>query len=149
MKSRLLLCLALLWSVFVSSAYGKSTVFSVTPKNPDGGGQLVFVVTNTAVSNGLSFHVIIKAKQGEVPADSKGYLCAAKLTGSLKSIGPMTPKTRVPLKTGKRAWSADFVASERLLSNPDACFVFTVLDHRGPAADFYVLKLRDFATRRP
>ena len=58
MNPKLLLCLALLWLTVVFAAYGKSTVFSVTPKNPDGGGQLVFVVTNTAVSNGLSFHVI-------------------------------------------------------------------------------------------
>jgi hypothetical protein len=122
-------------------------VFTVTPKNPDGGGQFVFVVTNTAANDGLSFHVIIKAKQGEVPADSKGYLCVAKFTNSPKSIGPMTRETQVTLKTGKRAWNADFVASDQLLSNPDACFVFTILDHRGPAADFYVLKLLDFATR--
>ncbi len=146
MKPQLLLYLALFWAVVVSPACGKSTVFSVTPKNANGGGQFVFVVTNTAASNGLSFHVIITAKQGEVPADSKGYLCVAKLTESPKSIGPMTPETRVTLKTGKQAWSADFVASDQLLSDPDACFVFSVLDHRGPAADFYVLKLRDFAT---
>ena len=101
MNPKLLLCLALLWLTVVFATYGKSTVFSVTPKDPDGGGQFVFVVTNTAVSNGLSFHVIIKAKQGEVPVDSKGYSCVAKLTGNSKYIGPMTSETQVTLKTDK------------------------------------------------
>ena len=91
MNPQLLLYLALFWAVVVSPACGKSTVFSVTPKNADGGGQFVFVVTNTAASNGLSFHVIITAKQGEVPAGCNGYLCVAKLTESPKSIGPMPP----------------------------------------------------------
>lgn len=124
-----------------------SIVIPVTPKNLDEVGQFEFVVTNSAVSNGLSFHVIITAKHGSVPADSKGYLCVAKLTENSKSIGPMTSEAQVALKAGKRTWIADFVASEQLLNNPDACFVFVILDQRGPSADFYVLKLRDFAKR--
>jgi len=147
MHQKVLICFALLWSIVVFPACGKSTVFLVTPKNADGGDQFVFVVTNTAASNGLSFHVFITARQVEVPADCKGYLCVAKLAGDSKSIGPMKPETQISLKTGKHSWSADFIAPDQLLSNPDACFVFTVLDHPGPAANFYVVKLRAFATR--
>lgn len=147
MKPKLLLCLTLIWLTACFAAHGVCSVFCVTPKNPDGGGQFVFVVTSTAASNGLSFHVIIAAKQGEVPADSKGYLCVVKLAGSPDYIGPMTSKTQVTLKTEKQACVADFIASDQLLSNPDTCFVFAIWYH--PGADFYVLKLRDFATRRP
>ena len=111
-----------------------------------GGGQFVFVVTNGPASNGLSFHVTIAAKKGEVPSDSEGHLCFARSTTNSCSI-TRTPQTQVALKRGHRVWSADFAASNQFLRNADACFVFTVWDHRGPAADFYVLKLRDFISQ--
>ena len=48
----------------------------------------------------------------------------------------MTPEMRVTLKTGKQAWSADFVASDQVLSDRDAyVFVFSVLDHHETAGN--------------
>jgi hypothetical protein len=137
----------LVWLAVVLPTFGKSTVIPVTPKDTDSIDQFKFVVTNSTVSNGLSFHVIITAKHGLMPTDGKGYLCAANLTEQSQSIGPMTSETQVTLKTDKRTSIADFVASPQLLNNPDACFVFVILDHNGPSADFYVLKLRDFTKR--
>jgi hypothetical protein len=135
----------LLWLAIVFPACGKSTVIPVTPKTINGIDQFKFVVTNGTVSNGMSFHIIVTAKNGWMPTDSRGYLCVANLTQHSNSIGPMTPETQVTLKTGTRTLIADIVASQQFLSNPDACFVFVISDHRGPAADFYVLKLHDFA----
>lgn len=148
MKTKHLLCLAVAWSAVISTACGKSSVIPVTPKNTNEMSQFKFAVTNNTVSNEVSFQVIITAKHDALPTGCKGYLCAAKLTGRNTFIGPMTSKTQVTLKTGKRSLIADFIASPQLLGNPDACFVF-VIHHRGPSADFYVLKLRDFATRCP
>lgn len=136
-----------LWMAVVLSAFGGSTVIAVAPIDRDGVGQFKFAVTNSTVSNGLSFHVVITPQSGSMPTDSRGYLCVANITGDTKRIGPMTPETQVAFKTGKRALIADFVASKKLLSDPDACFAFVVSEHRGPSADFYVLKLSDFAKR--
>ena len=137
----------LLWLTVVFPTCAESTVFSVTPKDLDGWGQFVFAVTNSPGSNGLSFHVTITPKKGRVPANSEGHLCSARMTTNSHSIGPLTPETRVALKRSHRTWNVDFVTSNQILSNADTCFVFTVWDNRGPAADFYVLKLRDFAIR--
>lgn len=131
----------------VLPAFGKSTVIPVLPKDSNDLGQFAFAVTNSPVTNGLSFHVVITAKSSSVTTDSKGYLCIAKISGNSRSIGPMNPETQVTFKTVKRTLIADFVASSQLLSNPDASFVFVITDHEGPSADFYVLKLRDFAKR--
>jgi hypothetical protein len=137
----------LVWLNVVLSAFGRSTIIPITPKDMDGMGQFKCAVTNSTVSNGLSFHVIITAKRGSVPTDSKAYLCVANITGDSKRIGPMTPETQVTFKTGRQTLIADFVASAQFLSNPDACFAFVISDHRGPSAVFYVLMLRDFAKR--
>jgi len=137
----------LLWLAVAFPTFARSSVFRVTPKEPDGGGQVVFMVTSRAAGNGLAFHVTIVPKHGQLPADSKGYVCKAKFTESSKQIGPTTKDTQIALKAGKGVWYADFNASEQVLSSPDACFVLVILDHSGPAADFYVLKLVDFPTK--
>jgi mRNA-degrading endonuclease toxin of MazEF toxin-antitoxin module len=137
----------LVWLTMVLPVFGESMVIPVTPKDMDGLGQFTFAVTNSTVTNGQSFHVIITPKRGSMHTDSKAYLCAAKITGDSRNIGPMTPETQVTLKAGKQTLIADCVASAQLLGNLDACFVFVVSDHRGPSADFYVLKLRDFIER--
>jgi hypothetical protein len=136
----------LIWLAVILPAFGESTVIPVTPKDMGGLGLFTFAVTNSTATNGMSFQVVITAKSGSVLADSKGYLCATKLTGESRNIGPMTPETQVTLKTSGRTSIADFVASSQLLGKPDACFVFAIY-YRGPSADFYVLKLRDFAKR--
>jgi hypothetical protein len=51
------------------------------------------------------------------------------------------------VKKGHHVWKAHFVASKELLSDPDTAFVFSIHYHDGPAADFYVLRLRDFIKR--
>jgi hypothetical protein len=137
----------LLWLTVVFPACAKSMVLCVTPKHLDGGGEFVFAVTNSPASNGISFHVTITPKKGRVPANSEGQLCSVRVTTNSHSIDPLTPETRVTLKRSRRATTVDFTASNQILSDPDACFVFTVPDPSGPAADFYVFRLRDFSVR--
>lgn len=139
-----LLIAGLLWLAVVFPTRAKSVVYTVTPKELDGGGEFVFAVTNSPDSRGLMFHVAITPKKGEVPADSEVQLCSVRMTKNSGSIGPLTPQPRIALKRNQHAWNAVFVASNESLSTSGVCFVFTVWDHKGPAADFYVLKLRDF-----
>jgi len=120
----------LIWLTVVLSAFSRSTIIPVTPKDMDNMGEFKFAVTNSTISNGLSFHVIITAKRGSVPTDCKAYLCFANITGDYKSIGPMTPETQVTFKPGRQTLIADFVASAQLMSNPDACFVFVISDRQ-------------------
>ena len=134
----------LLWLTVAWPVCAESVVFWVTPTNLDGGGQFVFAVTNSPGSDGLSFHVTITPKKGEVPANSEAHLCSARIETNSRSFGPLTQETRVALKRSRHTWEADFVTSKELVSQPDTCFVFTAWDPRSPAADFYMLRLRDF-----
>ncbi len=139
---------ALLWLAVVLSAHGASAVIPITPRSLDGYGEpFVFAVTSRPAKNGQSFHVTITAKTGGVPADSRVDLCFFRRTNNSKYTEPATPQTQVAVKKGHHVWKAHFVASKELLSDPDTAFVFSIHYHDGPAADFYVLRLRDFIKR--
>jgi hypothetical protein len=72
MKNKLILCLALVLSGILS-LYGKSTVQFVTPKTLDQ-GEFVFSISTNSTQNGISFHVTITAKTGEIFPDSQADL---------------------------------------------------------------------------
>lgn len=125
------------------SAQAKSSVLHITPAHLEAEG-FVFAVTNTPLGNGLSFSVTITATLGELPADSDCRVCFATSTTNSQSVGPEVTGTQLAVKKGHRVWKANFVAPQQLLANPDTSFLFIVWDRRGPAADYYVVKLSDF-----
>jgi hypothetical protein len=149
MKSKLILCLALVLSGILSF-YGKSTVQFVTPKTLDQ-GEYVFSISTNSTQNGISFHVTITAKTGEIFPDSRSDLSVVtRQTES--SPGSIRTVKQVTLKKEAHTWTADFVATPELLKTPDICFVFIAYAHdvengktvQMPSADFYAVRLLNF-----
>jgi hypothetical protein len=147
MKPKILLCLTLVLSGVLSS-YGRSTQIPLTPQTLDQ-GEYVFSISTNSTHDGISFHVTITAKKGDIFPDSRADL-------SIVMRGPNVPAIRpikeVTLKKDGHTWMADFVATPELLKTPGICFVFTAYAHAiengrtvsMPSADFYEIRLLDF-----
>jgi hypothetical protein len=148
---------SIIWLALVSSVRASSVELPVTPTNLNTYFYTFSVETN-ATKDGVAFHVTITNKQYDIYPDSSAgvdMVIHKKLAdgGMEGSVGAVTPAIPVALKKEKRLWTADFTVPRRLLENPDACFVFSVLAHSTvngkvipmPSADFYELGLQDFA----
>src|ERR1022692_3631458 len=148
---------SIIWLAVVSSVRARSVELPVMPTNLDAYGYTFSVLTN-ATKDGVAFHVTITDKQYDIYPDSSAdvdMVIHKKLAdGGMKgSVGPVTTAIPVALKKEKRLWTADFTVSRRLLKNPDAYFVFSVLAHSTvngkiipmPSVTFYELRLQDFA----
>ncbi len=132
------------------SVCAHSTVTSVTPTQLEEYG-FVFAVTNSVTNGGVWFQVTIAAKPGFQVPEGHAHLCRVTKSkdayGTSLGIGRWASETGVRLEKGTNAWEAAFLAKKGLLQDPDISFVFVVEDKKGPAADFYVVKLRDFIKR--
>lgn len=155
----------IVWLVFLSAARAANDEISITPTNLDTFFYRFSVATN-ATKDGVAFHITITDKRFDIYPDSGadvGVVSHKDITNQparaagkpLKeaSFEPMNPAVPVTLKKEMRAWNADFTASPELLKTPGACFVFRVFAQDrtngktvpAPPADFYELKLQDFA----
>jgi len=159
MKSKLILCLAVIlpivWFASVLPTYGLSMEIPITPDSL-GQGQCAFSISNNAVEDGVSFHVIITAKSSEIISNSTAGLSIVKhwanTNGSSSEITGVKPAAKITLEKNNQIETADFTVTRELLKNPDLYFVFTVQHYdtlngrRIPAssADFYEIKLQDF-----
>lgn len=157
MNPKLLLCLALglpaVWFLAVLPVYGLSVEIPVKPGGLDQ-GQCTFSISNNAVEDGVSFHVIITAKNIDTISNSSaGLSIVTHWPPGGAQIIPAEPRIRVTLKQDGCIEKADFITSREWLKNPDLCFVFTVHQYaitRGgkripvPSVVFYEIKLRDF-----
>jgi hypothetical protein len=145
----------ILLHALVLAAHGMSVEIPVTPNNLEQNKYAFLVSTNTG-RNGITFHVTITAKTGDIPSDSTADLNIVTITkdgGAMKTvIRPVNPPTRVILKKEKRVWQADFTVSRKSLKKAGICFVFTEFAHTTidgksvsmPSADLYQIKLHDF-----
>jgi hypothetical protein len=144
-----------LWLILAFHAHAVSVEISVTTTNLDQHIYLFSVSTNAA-TDGVAFHVVIKAKKEDIYADSKVDVSIVTQTKTNRSvthsIAGVRPEIKVTIKKDKRVWEADFTVSNQLLEKPGLCFVFTEIAHATvngksvamPSADFYEIKLRDF-----
>jgi hypothetical protein len=153
--NRLVLTSVFLFGLILS-AHSVSVEIPITKTNLDQ-YKYVFAVCTNAATNGVAFHVTITAKREDVPSDSTVDLSIVTHKeeaggGSLHTIEAVKPAMQVTLKKGKRAWEADFTASNALLEKSGLCFVFieaahATIDGKSVAmasADIYEIKLRDF-----
>ncbi len=150
MNPKLILGLALVliggWS-----AHADSVIFPVTPTNLDQ-GQFAFSVSTNLTQEGISFHVTIAAKTGEIYPDSQAHLSTVTKT---PNAGTIQPVKSVTLKKNDHFWTADFITTPELLKTPGICFVFIAQGHAinngktipMPSAEFYEIKLEDFLRR--
>ncbi len=154
-----------LWLIFISVARANNTEIPVTQTNLN---TLLysFSVSTNATNGGVAFHVTITHKRFDIYPDSTadvGTIDRKQITNAAArafpqpifeaTFEPLKPTIPVALKKEKRVWTADFTAPRELLSDTNACFVFSVPGMEKsknktdplPPADLYELKLQDFA----
>lgn len=142
---------AILCFTLVLSAHGLSVEIAVTPKRLDQGKYAFSISTNTT-QDGMSFHVIITAKTGDIPSDSNvGLSIVTHWEPGGSQIMPEKPTIQVMLEKDNRTWEASFAVTRELLKKPGLCLVFTEYDgfvvngKKHPnSATFYEIKLQDF-----
>ena len=144
-----------LWLILACNAHAVSVEIPITTTNLDQHSYLFSVSTNVA-TDGVTFHVVIKAKKEDIYSDSSVGVSIVSQTrtngGETHSIAGVRPEIKVTIKKEKRVWEADFTVSNQLLEKPELCFVFTEIAHATvngkseamPSAGFYEIKLRDF-----
>ena len=145
------LTITIVWFALAFSAFGVSVEIPVTPKRLDL-GEYVFSVSTNAEQGGVAFHIVISAKAGDIFSDSAVGVSIVTHTKGCSEIVPAKPEVKIALKEDRHFWTADFVASRRLLQTAGACFVFTAYTHvvmdgktvGMPSAEFFEIKLLDF-----
>jgi hypothetical protein len=148
----IILCLGI-----ASVAYGTTAEIPVTPASLDTYFYVFSVSTNVAQS-GIIFHVTMTAKTSDIDTnDSSAGLTIVTHTktddgGLLVSRQSLEPAIPVTLKKEKHIWTADFIVSHELLTNPDLYFDISFLAHRiingksfpMPSVTCYEIRLEDF-----
>jgi hypothetical protein len=155
MKSKLLLCLALVLSSVslapVLSAHGEEMEIRITPKRLDRGGY-AFSIATKAVKDVTAFHVTITSKAGFIPSNSKVCLCLVSREPDILRIEPVDSAPRITLEKSQHIWKLDFVASPELLKKPNLSCVFMAIPYDivnskiiyRPGVDFYEIMLQVF-----
>ena len=154
---RLLLSITAIFLAFAFSAHASSIELTITPSQLDQ-HNFKFAVTANATNKSVAFHVIITAKNEEMPADSEANLVT--ITHSKDGRGQMTgtdikafvPTVPIAYNKAKNSWTVDFTLPREALKTPGLCFVFSELAHTVmngkpiamPAITFYEIKLKDF-----
>lgn len=141
-----LLCLAL-----TSSAFGFSMIIPVTTNNLNQPAYIFSISTNAA-QDGVSFHVTVVAKVGDIPSECTVGLCKVTYLKDFRSIESAKPAIRVALQKTNRVWKADFTVPRQSLRSQRLCCVFTEqqsdvvggVSTPSCSATFYAIKLRDF-----
>jgi hypothetical protein len=142
---------------FLLSAHATSVELPVTPSQLDQ-QNYKFAVTANATNNAVTFHLVITAKQSEIPSDSEGNLAVVIHAKDGKGsrlgtdIKPFQPTVPIALNKDKHAWTADFTLPREALKTPGLCFIFSELAHTVvngkpvamPSITFYEIKLKDF-----
>jgi len=141
----------------VLSACATNVELPVTPGQLDQ-NNYKFSVSTAVTNQGVAFHVIITAKNNEIPSDSEANLALISQTknaqGLLAGTGITPYPSAVPIafNKDKRAWTADFTLPRESLKTPGLCFIFSELAHDTtnsqhiamPSITFYEIKLKEF-----
>lgn len=152
---RLWLAIFFSWFPIIPLAWAASVEIAVPP---DGQTQQAYsfnISTNTAAV-GLAFHIIITNKVGEIPTNSEAYVGTVTHTTNGErgtTIVPTDPVIPITLIRGTRFWVVDFTLPAKAITQPGLNFIFVDFAHSTingntvfmPSADFYELKLGDFA----
>jgi len=144
--------ITIIWFALVLSARASMDEISITPNNLSN-DKLEFSVTTNALNHGVAFHVTVSVKSDDILPHSDVHLWIVLHSGpGATEMSPAKPETRIVTKRSGHLFTADFVASRKLLKTNGACFVFAVYGafNNGkwvamPHGDFYELKLQDFA----
>ncbi len=154
---RQLLIIPTILLALILSAHASSVELPITPSQLDQ-QNYKFAVTATATNNAVAFHLVITAKQSEIPADSEGNLAivihAKDAQGSRTGtdIKPFQPTVPIAFNKEKHSWTVDFTLPREALKTPGLCFIFSELAHTivhgkpvsMPSITFYEIKLKDF-----
>ena len=146
-----------LFLAVVFSAHATSVELPITPSQLDQ-HNFKFAVTADATNRAIAFHLLITAKNNEMPQDSEANLVT--VTHSKDGRGQMAgtdikafvPTVPIACNKAKNNWTVDFTLPREALKTPGLCFVFSELAHSVvngktiamPAITFYEIKLKDF-----